>query len=141
MAPFTVRPLEPADVDPAYVLTQLVPAGPTLDDWRARAGRVLDDPGGEAVILVAVQPGRSLSGMACLTPAPAGDGAPVLGIERLVAFDLVDPERVAHALLGAAFRLAGGRGGLRLASGEPLADPAAAARVLSAATTTLHRVI
>lgn len=149
MAPFTVRPIQSADIDPAYVLTQLARGGPTLDEWRARVRRVLDDPKGPAAILVAAQPGRGPSGMACLTLSDSdtgsgtdsGAGGPALRFDRLVAFDLVDPERVAYALAAAAFRLAVQRGAARLSSGEDLADPAAVARVLWAPTTALHRVI
>lgn len=95
----TLRPLAPCEADRAFALMRLDAPDLTLAGWRAAArgpvaqGRVL-----------AAWDGPLLKGLAFHSLATGPDGAPMPRIDRLIAFDMIDPRAVAVALVAELFR-------------------------------------
>lgn len=105
MARVSIQLLSTADIDEAYVLARLGDAGLTLEAWRAKAAMRNASPDAGGVLLA-----RDLEARPCgllvyaLTDQP--DGKLSLQVETLIGFDVLDPRRVASALITEVVRLA-----------------------------------
>lgn len=140
MASLDIRPLADCDIDPAYALVRLGRDQPSLEDWRAWAGGrgATGADGASRGAMTARRGAGALCGVAAYRRGPA---APALRIERLVAFDLTDPEPVARALMDAVFAFTGltaadlDLGEASAPGDEPIR------RLLASPAAALHRVL
>lgn len=132
----SLRALSAAEVDTAFVLMRLDAPDLTLDDWRIVAAR----PVARGRILAAWD-GALLKGLAFHSPAAAPDGETLTRIDRLIAFDMIDPRAVADALVAELARrgLAEGREGLGVAARCDRPDQAVTL-ALSHGAGSLHRI-
>ncbi len=140
MASLDIRPLTACDIGPAYALIGLAQPELSLADWRARAARWMRPPSPAVSegVMTARRPAGALCGLVVYHLAP---GAPGLHVERLIAFDLTDPERVARALTDAVLASTGLTAGDLVVHGpaSPHDDPIS--RLLQSPATALHRVL
>lgn len=137
----SVQPLADADIDDAYVLVRLGYEDLSLESWRTKAARQIgaaDETGG---ILIARDAGGRSQGVLLYAIAPRFADRPVLHVERLICFDVIDPKPVADALIAALLRLSRVQNCGSLGLVRPLDAPRdAAALVLASGATLLHRV-
>jgi hypothetical protein len=105
MARVSIQILSTADIDEAYVLARLGDAGLTLKAWRAKVVLRNASPDAGGVLLA-----RDLEARPCglvvyaLTDQP--DGRRSLQVETLIGCHVLDPQRVASALITEVVRLA-----------------------------------
>lgn len=105
MARVSIKMLSTDDIDEAYVLARLCDAGLTLKAWRAKVLLRNASPATGGVLLA-----RDLAARPCglvvyaLTDQP--DGRRSLQVEMLIGFDVLDPGRIASALIAEVVRLA-----------------------------------
>lgn len=141
MSAATVQRLSPEDIDEVYVLVRLGYADLTLDDWRAMAARQIASPESTGGILIARDGGRRPLGLLLYSIAPKFAGRPSLQVERLISFDLIDPQAVADAMIEEVLKIAQIQDCDSLSLVRPLdAPPRAAALVLASGVSILHRV-
>lgn len=94
-----LRPLAPCEADSAFALMRLDTPDLSLADWRAAAA----GPVAQGRVLAAWD-GPLLKGLAFHSLSTGPDGAPVTRLDRLIAFDMMDPRAVAVALVAELFR-------------------------------------
>lgn len=132
MASVSIQRLSIVDVDEAYVLARLGDAGLTLMAWRAKVALRNALPGRGGVLLA-----RDLENRPCglavyvLTDQPEEKLS--LQVETLIGFDLLDPRRVAAALVTEVVRLARSVGCETLCLMRPLGQSIEVAAQLLAA--------
>ncbi|MBK5954422.1 hypothetical protein CCR92_10510 [Rhodospirillum rubrum] len=95
MAPH-IRRLEPDDALLTYALARLTAPDLALSDWEARLAQT-EDCGGLYALFENAAPRALLS----YSRAVAHDGAELLVVDWIAAFDLLSPQRVAERLVGA----------------------------------------
>ena len=105
MARVSIQLLSTADIDEAYVLARLCDAGLTLSAWRAKVALRNASPGAGGVLLARDLEARPC-GLVVYVLRDQQDGMPSLQVETLIGFDLLDPQRVAAALITEVVRLA-----------------------------------
>lgn len=141
MGELEIHHLAPGEVDRAYVLARLGYPNLSVESWRkvAKAARAPSDRAGG--ILFAQDSADRALGLLMYAIAPTMAGRPCLTLERLIAFDLIDPRPVADALVGEVLRLAQARDCESLslvgALGAPRSD---SALVLASPVSVLHRI-
>lgn len=134
--PLTLRPLDVDQIDAAFVLMRLDSPDLALDDWR-REARTLVAAGG----VLAAWDGSALKGLAFHGVARRPCGEALTRIDRLIAFDVIDPRPVADALVAELARrgLSEGREALGVAARCDLPDDAVTLALCNGAGS-LHRV-
>lgn len=141
MAVETVRHLAAEDVDDAYVLVRLGYAGLSQDDWRTMAQQRIEADEATGGILTARDGTGRMCGLLLYTITPKFAGRPSLQVERLISFHLLNPTKVADALITQVLRVAEIRDCDSLSLVRPLdAPPHTAALVLASGATVLHQV-
>lgn len=103
---FSARRLGPRQIDQAYPILQSAMPALELDDWRAYASALLDQPEDRGGI-VAIQSKGYINGLFSYGVRPQLACHKVLIVETIVVLDLVNNEGVAEALLHAVDDLAG----------------------------------
>lgn len=135
-----VHRLAASEADQTFALARLGYKDLTLDVWRKAAGAAAvmkPDHGG---VLIAWDRNRQARGLLVYSRVPAVVGAPVLQIERLVAFDLLDPDETGKALIEAALRHPG-EAADRVSLVQAVDTRILPDRVLSSETSVLHRIV
>ncbi len=141
MADFCIDRLTQGDIDSVLVLARLGYEGLTQDQWREMALRALKTPPGQGGVLLARDASGRARGLVVFSICPKTSGRPSLQVERLIAFDLIDPNRIAEALMQAVLVQAEISECDSLSLVRPLGAPASdAAVVLSSGVTVLHQV-
>ena len=105
MARVSIQLLSTADIDEAYVLARLCDAGLTLKAWRVKAAARNASPGAGGVLLARDLEARPC-GLVVYALMDQPDGKLSLQVESLIGFDVLDPRRVASALITEVVRLA-----------------------------------
>ncbi len=105
MANALVTPLSADELDEALVLAQLGSLHLDDDAWRRESLALMSDPA-RGGVLIARNSGGGACGILRYWILPDGDARPSLQVERLVAFDLMDPQSVADALVAEVLKLA-----------------------------------
>lgn len=134
-----IAPLTPDQIDEAYVLARLAYRDLTLEDWRRRATATL----GSHVqgMLAARNPAGRLRGLMLYSIGPSIAAGPVLNIERLIAFGVLDPAPIADALTRHVLDIAEASGCDGFSLAAPLGSRADTTAWLRESTTcVLHRV-
>lgn len=108
MRSFVAIPLTPADIDAAFPLIQNLWPEHSLIDWRLFANQRLGS--GQGGILGLRGESGHLNGLAIWRRASDLEHGLVLIVDYLVALDLVEPEKVASALVDGLESLATGCG-------------------------------
>ncbi|MFD2264984.1 hypothetical protein ACFSM5_18920 [Lacibacterium aquatile] len=108
MRSFVAIPLTPTDIDAAFPLIQNLWPDQSLQEWRQFASQRLGSL--EGGILGLRGESGHLNGLAIWRRANDLDHGPVLTVDYLVALDLVEPEKVAGALVDGLEMLARGAG-------------------------------
>ena len=140
MATARVTSLSTSELGEALVLAGLGSSSLDADRWRRESERLMDDPslGG---VLIARNSAGSVCGLLRYRIISSEDARPSLQIERLVAFDLMNPQAVADALIGEVMRLARLRDCESLRLVRPLDTPSGTtALVLASGVADLHSV-
>lgn len=134
--PLALRPLEADQIDAAFVLMRLDSPDLMLDDWRREAGALVAAGG-----VLAAWDGATLKGLAFHGVARRPCGETLTRIDRLIAFDVIDPRPVADALVAELARrgLSEGREALGVAARCDLPDEAVTLALCNGAGS-LHRV-
>ncbi len=136
MARCVIQHMTAAEVDGAFVLARLGYRDLTLDGWRRIAAAAAGH------VLVAQDSAGRARGLLIYTISNTVAGKPDLRVERLIAFDMLDAESVASALLDEVMQLAARRECASLSLAVPLDAPdATAAVVLASPVASLHQVI
>jgi len=140
MAQARVHPILTTELDEALVLARLGREGLDPDRWRLDILDLMRDRSGGGVLVARDARGR-LCGLLTYRIVPTGEDKPSLEVERLTAFDLVDPRPVADALVAHAIREAKLQDCDSLRLVRPLDAPAEAiALVLASGVGDLHSV-
>lgn len=105
MARLSIQLLSTADIDEAYVLARLCDAGLTLKAWRAKVVLRNASPDAGGVLLARDLEARPC-GLVVYALRDQPDGKLSLQVETLIGFDVLDPRRVASALITEVVRLA-----------------------------------
>jgi hypothetical protein len=108
MRSFVAIPLTPADIDAAFPLIQNLWPDHSLSEWRVFANLRLG-PGEGGILGLRGESGH-LNGLAIWRRASDLDHGLVLIVDYLVALDLMEPEKVAGALVDGLESLAKGCG-------------------------------
>jgi hypothetical protein len=137
-SPF-VAPLEPSELDEAFLLANLGTIDLDPDRWRSEtlARMAAPDEGG---MLIARDRANRVCGLLGYRIKRDGATWPSLSVERLVAFDIMDPQSVAHDLIAEAIRRARLKDCVNLMLIRPLEAPSTAALVLASGVADLHSV-
>ncbi len=142
MADFRIDRLTQGDIDSVLVLARLGYECLTQDQWREMASRVLANAPGQGGVLLARDASGRARGLVVFSICPKTSGRPSLQVERVVAFDLMDPNRIAQALMQAVLEQAEVSDCDSLSLVRPLSAPASdAAMILSSGVTVLHQVL
>jgi len=140
MAKICVHPLLASELDEALVLARLGSSSLDPDHWRLDALARLRDPSTRGILAAGDGSGR-LCGLLTYRIFLAGEARPSLEVERLVAFDLIDPRSIADALIAEAVVLARLQDCDSLRLVRPFDTPAATtALVLASGVGDLHSV-
>ena len=141
MGALALHHLEAGDIDKAFILARLGYRDLTIEAWRNMAAATLDQPPGGSGILFAQTAAGHAKGLLLYTIAPTVAGKPSLRVERLIAFDLIDPGAVADALVAEVLRIARLRDCETFSLVAPLDTPTdASALVLASPVSVLHKV-
>lgn len=105
---FLIRPLTPDLIERAFPVVQSALPELSLDRWRAYAERIAEDPSGG--ITVALDEQGYVAGLFAFHALPDLRNGLVLVVRDLIAVDLVNPDPVTAALLGAIDSTAAQRG-------------------------------
>lgn len=134
--PLVLRPLGADQIDAAFVLMRLDAPDLALDDWRREAAPLVAAGG-----VLAAWDGATLKGLAFHGVARRPCGEALTRIDRLIAFDVIDPRPVADALVAELARrgLSQGREALGVAARCDLPDEAVTLALCNGAGS-LHRV-
>ena len=133
-----VMPLQSSEFDDGLVLARLGHARVGEALWREELETVGQGAGKGGALLARAEDGRPC-GLILYRINATPDGPPCVEVVRLVAFDLMDPEAIANALVEEAFRLARLQGCQTLRLVRPLAQsPAACVLVLNSGLAELH---
>lgn len=133
-----VMPLQSNEFDDGLVLAQLGHARVGEAAWRDELAAVSRSPDDGGALLARTEDGRAC-GLILYRIDSAPDDLPSVQVVRLVAFDLMDPEAVASALVEEAFRLARLLGCQTLRLVRPLTHaPDACVLVLKSGVAELH---
>ncbi len=141
MGELAIHDLRPDEIDKAYILARLGYRDLGIAAWRDMAEATLGHTDTAGSVLFAQDQDKRARGLLIYKIAPTVAGKPSLRVERLVAFDLMDPQLVADAMLAEVMRLARLKdcGSFSLVSPMDAAtDPAAL--VLASPVSVLHRV-
>lgn len=141
MGELTIQHLKAEDVDKAFVLARLGCRDLPIADWRKMATAAIARQASAGRILFAQDNDQRARGLLIYAIAPTVSGKPSLRVERLIAFDLIDPQPVADALVEEVIRVARQKDCESFSLVEPLEAPAnASALVLSSPVSVLHRI-
>ena len=133
--------LEAADIDKAFILARLGYRDLTIEAWRQMAMAILAQPADASGILFAHTAAGHASGLLLYTIGPTLAGTPSLHVERLIAFDLIDPRAVADALVAEVLAIARRRECQTFSLEAPLDTPTdASALMLASPVSVLHKV-
>ncbi len=143
-----IAPLTPDQIDDAYVLARLGYRDLTLEDWRQKAALALASEVMDCQIqnviqgmIAACNPAGRLRGLLLYTIAARIAAGPVLNIERLIAFGVLDPAPIAEALTRHVLDIAKDAGCDGFSLTAPLGSHADTMAWLQDSTTcVLHRV-
>lgn len=141
MSASAVSRLRPDEIDAVYVLARLGYAGVSRWEWRDRIAALLARPEAEGGVLAARDAAGRAVGLLVyqITSTPSGGRA--LQVERMIGFDLTDPDGVADALIEDLLRRGRAAGCDSLALIQPIGAPRdVAARLRRAELSALHRV-
>lgn len=135
-----VTPLLTSELDEAFLIASLGAIHLDPDSWRCETLAHMVEPEDGGVLI-----SRGLSGRVCglLSFRIVRDegAAPSLAVDRLVAFDLMDPQTVANDLIAEAIRRARLKDCLTLTLIRPLDSPSTTtALVLASGVAELHSV-
>ncbi|CAN5422352.1 hypothetical protein BH10PSE2_BH10PSE2_10500 [soil metagenome] len=140
MASPAVAPLVPSELDEAFLLANLGTIALDPDRWRRKTLARIADPE-EGGVLIARDRASRVCGLLDFRIVRDGATGPSLSVERLVAFDLMDPQSVANDLIAEAIRRARLKDCLTLTLIRPLDAPSTtAALVLASGVADLHSV-
>lgn len=138
MARTAVAPLLASELDEAFLLASLAGADLEPVGWRRETLARMAEPE-DGGVLIARSLAGPVCGLLCFRIVRDAGSAPSLVVERLVAFDLMDPERVANDLITEAIRRARLKDCRTLTLIRPLGAPSmAAALVLASGVADLH---
>lgn len=133
MTQVRVSLLDPAEIDEARVLAGLGAPGLEAQAWVAAATSHVADPARGGVLIARCGNGRAC-GLLHYAITKEGEGRACLQVERLVAFDLTQPGRIAEALIEDAVRLGRRHGCDRLKLVQPLDGPDGASGLIMASS-------
>ena len=140
MPPIRVTSLLATELDEALVLAQLGAVALDPETWRRETLALMSDQGLGGVLLARTEAGRAC-GLLHYRILCAPDARPSLQVERLVAFDLTEPRRIADRLIAEVTRRARLQHCESLRLVRPLDCPAdASALVLASGIADLHSV-
>ncbi len=141
MAAATLCPLSAAEVDQTFVLARLGYPEMTPVQWRDITARTLGKPDSEGGILVETDAGGRHRGLLVYAISPSVTGRQCLHVERLIAFDILEPQAIADRLIAEVLRLAEIQDCDCLSLVVPLnAGSGPAALVLASEVAQLHKV-
>jgi hypothetical protein len=141
MACASIHALSAAEVDTTFVLARLGYPEMTPLQWRDIAARALRQPKNPGRILVETDAGGRHRGLLVYAISPSLTGRQCLHVERLIAFDILDPQAIADRMLAEVLRLAETQDCDRLSLVVPLnAHSRPAALVLASQIAQLHKV-
>ncbi len=134
--PLDLRPLRADQIDAAFVLMRLDTPDLTLEDWRREARPLV-----AAESVLAAWDGPTLKGLAFHGVGRRPCGETLTRIDRLIAFDVIDPRPVADALVADLARrgLSEGREALGVAARCDMPDEAVTLALCNGAGS-LHRI-
>lgn len=142
MAPLLLRvtPLQSTEINEALVLAGLGAVDLDAELWRAETLMLMADPSQGGVLIVRTETGRAC-GLLHYRIVASAQARPSLEVQRLVAFALMDPHRIADRLIAEAIRRARLQACDSLRLVRPLDSPAeASALVLASGVANLHSV-
>ena len=140
MALIRVTSLLATELNEAQVLAGLGAIALDPETWRRDTLALMSDAASGGVLLARTEAGRAC-GLLHYRILGAGDDGPCLQVERLVAFDLTEPRRIADRLITEVTRLARLQRCDSLRLVRPLDSPAdASALVLASGVADLHSV-
>ncbi|MCA3699733.1 MAG: hypothetical protein IOB84_08095 [Brevundimonas sp.] len=140
MALPAVASLLTSELDEALLLASLGAVDLDPDRWRRETLARIADPH-EGGVLIARDRAARVCGLLDFRVMREGAGEPSLSVERLVAFDLMNPRSVANDLIAEAIRRARLKDCLTLTLIRPLDAPSTtAALVLASGVADLHSV-
>lgn len=140
MALIRVTSLTATELDEAQVLAGLGTVALDVETWRRSSLALMAAPARGGVLLAKTEAGRAC-GLLHYRILSAPDARPCLEVERLVAFDLTEPRRIADSLIAEVTRLARLQDCDSLRLVRPLDSPAdASALVLASGIADLHSV-
>lgn len=144
MAPIRVTALKPPEINEALVLAGLGAVALEVEAWRADTLALMAEPTRGGVLIARSETDRAC-GLLHYRIVPAAEASPAarpsLEVQRLVAFALIDPQRIADSLIAEAMRLARLQDCDSLRLVRPLDSPAdASALVLASGIANLHSV-
>lgn len=138
MARPAVAPLLTFELDEAFLLASLGAVDLDPELWRREALAHMAEPDDGGVLVARGDTGR-VCGLLSFRIARDKGAAPSLAVDRLVAFDLMDPQSVAKDLIAEAIRRARLQNCRTLTLIRPLDAPSiAAALVLASGVADLH---
>ena len=141
MGGLDIHHLEADDIDKAFVLARLGYHNLPIANWRKMAAAAISGAGKGGQILFAQDEEHRARGLLIYAITPTISGSPCLSVERLVAFDLIDPQPVADALANEVMRVAREKRCGSFSLVAPLEVPSAAsAQVLTSPVAVLHRI-
>lgn len=137
-----VSSLRPDEIDAAYVLARLGYAGLSCVDWRERVRALLARPEAECGVLAARDAAGRAVGLLVYQIVPTPSRGRALQVERMIGFDLTDPDGVADALIEELLRRGRASGCDSLALIQPIGTTRdVAARLRRSDLSALHRVL
>lgn len=133
--------LEAGEIDKAFVLARLGYRYLTLDAWRSMALATLDAGSSAGSILMAQDKAARAKGLLIYAILPTVAGRPCLRVERLIAFDLLDPKPIADALVSEVLGIAVAQKCESFSLVAPLDAPASTtAMVMASSVSIFHQV-
>ena len=140
MPPIRVTSLLATELDEALVLAQLGAVDLDPEAWRRETLALMSEAPRGGVLLARSRAGRAC-GLLHYRIQEVSESAPCLQVDRLVAFDLTEPRRIADRLIAEVARLARLQHCESLRLVRPLDCPAdASALVLASGVADLHSV-
>jgi hypothetical protein len=137
----SIHSLSATEVDTTFVLARLGYPEMTPLQWRNITARILGQGEGPGRILVETDAGGRHRGLLVYAMSPSVTGRQCLHVERLIVFDILDPQAIADRLLAEVLRLAEIQDCDRLSLIVPLnAQSEPAALVLASQIAQLHKV-
>lgn len=141
MGDLAIHHLRPAEVDKAYVLASLGYRSLDVSAWRRIVETNVNSSRTSERILFAQDEGGRPRGLLVYSILPTLAGTLSLRVERLIAFDLMDPSPVAGALVTEVMRLARDHDCESFSLLSPLDTPSSTpAMVIGSPVSILHRV-